>query len=144
MGRNGAGVDSSFGAASDVPAIQIDQEDDIVHQRVHDGHLDPRNHGALLVAPGIFLPRTTVLLDHSNELNVARHDGGNGGDQTGTEQKEAQAGHIKQGAGIAKPRRQERRLDICGGEGIEHIEAPGEDVKGDGEVHDRGMDWSSA
>lgn len=80
MCGNIARVDSGLGASSDVPAVQVDNKDNIVDQGVRDRHLNSGHHSALLLACRVLLPRTTVLLDHANELDIARHDCWDGGD----------------------------------------------------------------
>lgn len=51
----------SFGTAAHPPAVEVDEEDDIVDNSVGYGNLDTGYHGALLLASLILLPRSTIL-----------------------------------------------------------------------------------
>ena len=84
--RSLAGVPAiSFGATAHPPAVQVDEEDDIVDESVGDGNLDTWYHGTLLLASLILLPGSTILGDHANQLLVAGHDGWDSGNQTSTQ-----------------------------------------------------------
>ena len=113
-----------FLASSDPPAIEVDEEDGVVHQRMRDGHLDARHHCALLRARGVLLPRAAVLLDHAYELDVAGHDGGDGGDEGAAHEEVGNAGHVKLRGRRAEARCQEAGLDISESEGVDDVDAP--------------------
>ena len=99
-----------------------------------DGHLDSRDHRALLLARGVLLPRPAVLLDHAHELDVAGHDGRDGGDERAAHEEVGGAGHVELRVGGAEARCEEAGFDIGGRQGVDDVDAPGEDVEGDGEV----------
>lgn len=140
--RDSTWVDLSGGVSSDIPAVQVGQEDGVVNQSVCDSDLDSWNHGVLLLATGVLLPWTTILLDHTDELDVACHDGWNGGDETGAEEEETETADVEKGGGIAEAGGEEFRLHIGCCEHIEDIEAPCEEVECDGKMDDGWMDWS--
>lgn len=77
-------IHTLFRAPSAVPRVQVDKEDDIVHNRVSDGNLDSWDHGAFGLALCVLLPRTAILTYHAHELFIARHNGRDGGEETGT------------------------------------------------------------
>ena len=78
-------------------------------------HLDTRHHSALLLARGVFLPGSAVLLDHADELDVAGHDGGDGGDEGAAHEEVGDAGHVELRGGRAEAGGEEVGLDIGGG-----------------------------
>ena len=103
-----------LGASSDPPAVEIDEEDDIIHEGVGDSHLDSGNHCGLLLAALILFPRATVLFDHADQLDVASHDGRDRGDQAGAEEEIRHAGDVKKGCRGPKAACEEFRLDVSG------------------------------
>ena len=125
---------------SNPPAIQIHEEDGIIHQGVSNRHLDARYHGGLLFAGGIFLPGTAVLLNHADELDVAGHDGGDSGDEGGAHEEVGEPSHVELRGRGAEALGQELRFDIGSGQGVDDVDAPSEDVEGDGEVDQRRVD----
>jgi hypothetical protein len=116
------------------PRIQVHHENYIVHQRMTDCHLDSGYHGVLLFPSGVFLPGPTVLLDHPDELYVSCHDGRHGGDEGAAHEEVADAGHVELGGRGAEAGGQEVGFDVGGSEGVGDIDAPGEDVEGDGKM----------
>lgn len=133
--RSLANVDGASLVLAEIPAVQIDHKDDIVDNSVSNGGLDPRYHRVLLFSGRVFFPGSAVLLDHAHELDVAGHDGGNGGDESGAEEEVGQTGNVKQCRRRAKAAGEEGRTDPDGGQGVEDVKTPGEDVEGDWEVH---------
>lgn len=61
-------------ASSVIPAVDVDDENQVVHECVSNGDLDSGNHGAFLLALCVFFPWSTILLDHTYQLNIATHD----------------------------------------------------------------------
>ena len=106
-----------------------------------DGDPDPGNHAALLFASGILFPRATILLDHADELNVAGHDGRDGGENAGAEEEVGKTGHVEEGGWVVEAGGEEGRLDVGGCEEVEDVKGPGGHVEGDGEVDDGRVDW---
>lgn len=143
MGGHCSRVDLCLRVSSDVPAVQIDQEDGIVHESVCDGNLDSWNHCRLLLALSVLLPGTAILLDHANELDIAGHDCGDGSDETGAQEEEGETSDVEEGSGVAKAGGQEGGLYIGRGEHVEDIETPGKKVEGDREMDDCWVNWGS-
>lgn len=107
-----------------VPAIQVDEEDGVIQQGMSDRHLDARNHSALGFASRVLLPWAAILLDHTDKLDVARHDRGDGGDEGGAHEEVGEAGDVQKSGRITKAGGQEVGLDIGGGEGVGDIKTP--------------------
>lgn len=91
---------------------------------MRDRHLDTRYHRTLLLARGVLLPRTAVLLDHAHKLDVAGHDSGDGGDEGAAHEEVGSAGHVKLHGRRAEARCQEAGLDIGGSQGVDDVDAP--------------------
>lgn len=108
----------SLRSPPDPPAVQIDHKDDIVQDCVGDGNFDARNHGVLLLALFVLFPWTTILLDHADKLNIARHDCGYSSNQSSAESEVSQTCNINDGCGIVKSACQELGLDVGCGQGI--------------------------
>lgn len=123
----------------EVPAVQVRDEHDIVDDGVRDAGLDPRHHGALLLALGVLLPRSAVLADHADQLLVSGHDGRHGGDQARAEEEVRQARDVEQGRGRAEAAGQELGPDVDCRQGVEDVETPRECVEGDREVDEGWM-----
>jgi len=137
LARGVARVHSLLGAASVVPAVQVDQEDCVVDQRVCDSDLDSRHHCALLVALGVLLPGPAVLRNQPHELLVAGHDGGDSGDQARAQHEIAETCDVGERVRVGEAAREEAWLDISGRQGIQNVETPCEDVKGNREMNNR-------
>lgn len=136
-------VDTLLRAASAIPAVQIDQKHKVIDQRVRDRDLYARHHRRFLLAFGVLLPGPAVLGDHPDELLVAGHDCGHGGDQPGAEHEVAAASDVDERGRVAEPAGQEVWLVVGRGESVEDIKAPGEEVEGDREVHQSWMSWEA-
>ena len=91
---NLAQVDGPFLVPSDPPAVQIHCKNQIIDDSVGNSSLDTGHHGILCLARGVLLPGPAVLLDHAHELDVAGHDGRDGGDQARAEEEVGDAGHV--------------------------------------------------
>lgn len=127
-------VDSACLVFPQIPAIDVGHEDQIIDNGVGDGGFDAGHHCALRFALRVLFPGPTVLLDHAHQLDVAGHDGRDGGDETCAKEKIGDAGDVKEGGGRAKARGKELGLDPGGGEGIENVQGPGKRVEGDWEM----------
>jgi hypothetical protein len=139
---NLAQVDGALLVLSHVPAVQVGDKDEVHGDGMGDGGLDPRHHGVLGFALGVLFPRTTVLLDHADQLDVSRHDGGHGGDETGTHEEERDASDVEEGGLRAKAASEELGLESGGCE-IEDVESPCQDVEGDWEMDETWMGGES-
>ena len=131
----------SFSATSDPPAVEVGKEDDIVHDSMSDCNLDAWYHAALLLAVLVLLPWSPILGDHAHQLLVARHDGWDSGDETGTEEEVGETSDVEEGSRSSESAGQEFRLDIGRGQGIDDVETPRQNVEGNWEVHEGRMCW---
>jgi hypothetical protein len=135
-----AEIDSTDLIPPDVPAVQVGNKDEVVHNGVSDSCLDLGDHGALLLARGIFLPRTAILLDHTNQLDVAGHDGWDSCDETSAQEEVRDTRHVEEDRRSTEAGGEELWLERCSGI-VEQVQTPGEDVEGDGEVDQSWMNW---
>ena len=106
-----------------------------------DCDLDSGDHGVLLFfGHRILFPWSAVLLDHAHELDVAAHDGRDGGEEAGAEEEVGKAGYVEEGGRGGEARGEEAGLNEAGGQGIEDVETPGEGVQSNWEVDNARVD----
>jgi hypothetical protein len=126
---------------SHIPAVQVDDKNNIVNQRMCNGDLDARHHRALLLTGLILLPRAAVLRDHADQLLVSGHDGWHGRDQACAEHEVGDSRNVEERGWRGEAADQEFGPDVGRGEEVDEVETPGHHVEGDGEVDDCWMEW---
>lgn len=104
-----------------------------------DSNLDSRYHCVFLVSLCVLLPWPTILGDQPDELLVAGHDGWDSSDQPRAQHEVAETSDVDEGIRVREAAGEEARLNISGRKGIQDVETPCEDIKGNGEMNDRWM-----
>lgn len=136
VGGDLANIDHAFLVLSEIPRVDVGHKDQVIDKGMGDGGLDSGDHGRLGLALCILFPWATIFLDHPHELDVARHDGRNGCDETRAEEEIPETGDVEESGGRIESGGEELRLDPSCGQGIQDVQTPGQSVEGNGEVHD--------
>ena len=99
VGWDLANVDDTLFVLSEIPRVDVGHKNQVIDNGMSDGGLDAGYHGRFGLATCILLPRTSIFLDHSHELDVARHDGWDGRDETRAKEEIAETGDVKKSGG---------------------------------------------